>query len=151
MAASRTEAARPRTAFEIEPRKVSGGASFTCSSLEAFFEGVSGFAAEPVVSLGAELKAETAAEPIPITALPSKLKAEVPVSSNTDEAVLLVSSSGGGGRGSSSSFDLVICSPVAIVSFLGLPRPRFDLSSIAFLDGVGGGERGFEMEARLAG
>lgn len=146
MAASLMEAARPRTAFEIEVSKVSDDASTSGFAFGVFTGASSAFAEEAVVSAGAELKAETATEPIPITALPNKLTAEAPVSSKRDEAVLLASSSGGGGRGSSS------CLLVAMAPFLGLISPRLGFRSAALLEqGVAGDETGVEMDERLGG
>lgn len=105
IAASRTEAARVRRAADRLPRTVVSEGAEGCSVFASF-----GDDAFVSVSAGAALIACTAAEPIPITALPRRLIAEAPVLIKMEEAVAPRCSSGGGGRGSSSCFGtLVAC------------------------------------------
>ncbi len=131
------DVARLRTALEIEPSRVvsddeGSGAIFEAASL--VFGDVS--------SEGAEVRAETATDPIPITALPSRLSAEAPVLINRDEAESIVSASAGGGGSGSSSVLLFACT-AAILSAFGLASPRFGFKSIALREsGDAGGAIG---------
>lgn len=148
-AASRIEAACPRTTLDIEPSIDSYGgrlataaswASLGVTELEA-----PALAGNASASEGIELRAEAATEPRRVTASPRRLRADAPAPSNVEDAEFKGSCCGSGGRGNSwlHTFALLRAALLAVES----TSAKFGAKRIAFLDeGVSGGE---EMDKRL--